>query len=201
MGSPTRNAGFAVHDKKDSTGICFIGERRFRDFLGQFVSAEPGPIETVDGRVIGEHHGAVFYTLGQRQGLGIGGVRDAGEAAWFVAGKDLGRNAVTVVQGHDHPALMSTRLGATGVSWVTGAPPAPSFRCTAKTRYRQSDVPCAVMVLEGGRIEVAFDSPQRAVTPGQSVVLYDDRRCLGGAIIDTASHDAGARPATPRRTN
>lgn len=179
-----RAAGFAVHEKKDSTGICFIGERHFRDFLSHYVAARPGPILSLDGTTVGEHQGAVFYTLGQRQGLGIGGVSGAAEGAWFVAGKDLESNTVTVVQGHDHPALLSRQLVANGVCWVGGVPAEAEFRCTAKTRYRQSDEPCAVECLENNAVRVTFDQPQRAVTPGQSVVFYDGECCLGGGFID-----------------
>ena len=178
-----RAAGLATHEKKDSTGICFIGERRFREFLAQYVPAQPGPVMTEDGRVIGQHHGAVYYTLGQRQGLGIGGVRGGIEAPWFVAAKDLEHNILTVVQGHDHPALQSQALLATDVSWVAGqAPPAP-ISCTAKTRYRQRAQPCTILAHDRDQLLVEFSAPQRAVTPGQSVVFYQDEVCLGGAII------------------
>ncbi len=177
-------AGLVTHAKKDSTGICFIGEQRFREFLSRFLPAQRGAIETLDGRVIGEHQGVVYYTLGQREGLGIGGVKGAVEGPWFVAGKDVARNVLTVVQGHDHPALLSRVLEADSLSWVAGAAPELPYRCTAKTRYRQADQACTIESLAGGRVVVRFDTPQRAVTPGQSVVFYAGDVCLGGGIID-----------------
>lgn len=177
-------AGLVTHAKKDSTGICFIGEQRFREFLSRFLPAQRGAIETLDGRVIGEHQGVVYYTLGQREGLGIGGVKGAVEGPWFVAGKDVARNVLTVVQGHDHPALLSRVLEADSLSWVSGAAPELPYRCTAKTRYRQADQACTIESLAGGRVVVRFDTPQRAVTPGQSVVFYAGDVCLGGGIID-----------------
>ncbi|MGE0483168.1 MAG: tRNA 2-thiouridine(34) synthase MnmA [Gammaproteobacteria bacterium] len=176
-------AGLPTHEKKDSTGICFIGERPFREFLSRFVAAQPGDVRTLDGRVIGQHHGAVFYTLGQRQGLGVGGVRGAAEAPWFVVAKDLEQNVLTVAQGHDHPALQSRELDATDLSWVAGAPPSLPARLTAKTRYRQPDQACTLEAIVDGTATVRFDAPQRAVTPGQSVVFYLGARCLGGGII------------------
>lgn len=176
--------GFANHKKKDSTGICFIGERRFRDFLQQYLPAQPGAIEDEHGRVIGEHAGLMYYTLGQRQGLGIGGRRDADESPWYAAHKDLARNVLVAVQGHDHPLLMSRTLDSAVVDWVAGEPPPLPCRLTARTRYRQPDQPCTVTALDGGRVRVTFDTPQRAVTPGQSVVFYQDDICLGGAVIE-----------------
>lgn len=186
-----RAAGLPVHDKKDSTGICFIGEQPFREFLARYVPAQPGAVETLDGQVIGRHHGTVYYTLGQRQGLGIGGVRGAAEAPWFVAAKDLARNVLVVVQGHDHPALQSRALEARVLSWVAGEAPALPHRCAAKTRYRQKAQPCTLTRLVDDRLEVVFDQPQRAATPGQSVVFYDGECCLGGGIIDSV--EAAAR--------
>ena len=180
-----RAAGLPTHEKKDSTGICFIGERRFREFLAEYVPAQPGVIVTLDGAPVGEHHGAVYYTLGQREGLGIGGVRGAAQAPWFVVAKDLAANELVVAQGHDHPALMSRELAAGNLYWVAGsAPPAP-FACRAKTRYRQPDQACTVLSVTAERLRLRFDAPQRAVTPGQSVVLYDGARLLGGGIIDS----------------
>jgi tRNA-specific 2-thiouridylase len=170
--------------KKDSTGICFIGERRFREFLSRYLAAQPGHIETPEGQRIGQHPGVCYYTIGQREGLGIGGVRGFPEAAWFVAGKDLGRNVLIAVQGTDHPLLFSTRLSAHASHWIAGSAPATSFRCTAKTRYRQPDQDCIVEPHADGRLTVHFDQPQRAVTPGQSVVFYHGEECLGGALID-----------------
>ncbi len=181
-----RQAGLATHEKKDSTGICFIGERPFREFLSQYVAAEPGAVRTLEGTVIGQHHGAVYYTIGQRQGLGIGGVRGATEAAWFVAAKDLERNELTVVQGHEHCALMSRELTATNLSWVAGQAPAVPLRCRARTRYRQKEQDCVIESLAEDRADVRFLEAQRAVTPGQSVVFYAGEDCLGGGIIDAA---------------
>lgn len=182
-----REAGLGTHEKKDSTGICFIGERRFREFLSQFVPATPGPIVDLDGKVVGEHHGAVYYTLGQREGLGIGGVKGAGEMPWFVAAKHLDANKLVVVQGHDHPALMSSGVTASELTWVAGTGPATPFRCKAKTRYRQADQDCTIENIVEGVAEIRFTRPQRAVTPGQSVVFYDGASCLGGGIINVTA--------------
>ncbi|HEY7641869.1 MAG TPA: tRNA 2-thiouridine(34) synthase MnmA [Steroidobacteraceae bacterium] len=182
-----RELALPVFDKKDSTGICFIGERPFEEFLAHYLPAQPGAIESAEGRRVGEHRGLMYYTLGQRQGLRIGGRHDASEDAWYVAGKDLQRNVLVVVQGHDHPALFSRGLTASQLTWVSGAAPAADFRATAKVRYRQPDQPCLVRVLTSGRCTVEFDSPQRAVTPGQYVVFYRDEECLGGGVIE-ASH-------------
>jgi tRNA-specific 2-thiouridylase len=177
--------------KKDSTGICFIGERPFRDFLNRYISKEPGPIKDARGRVIGRHQGLSFYTLGQRQGLGIGGVKEKGaqrgggeHAPWFVARKDIAHNTLWVVQGHDHPWLLSSALEADDVSWIAGAPPAAGAYA-AKTRYRQADAPCALAETDGG-FRLAFEEAQWAVTPGQSAVLYDGEVCLGGGVIAAA---------------
>ncbi|MDI5933930.1 tRNA 2-thiouridine(34) synthase MnmA [Halomonas sp. M4R5S39] len=175
--------GLATATKKDSTGICFIGERRFRDFLKQYLPAQPGVIETPDGDVIGEHMGLMYYTLGQRQGLGIGGLADYPEAPWYVAAKDLDRNVLVAVQGKHHPLLYTDSLATEAMDWVAGEPPAGAGRHTAKTRYRQTDVPCTMTVRDDGGVEVRFDDPQRAVTPGQSLVLYDGEICLGGGVI------------------
>ena len=179
--------------KKDSTGICFIGERPFREFLNRYLSHEPGPIEDERGRVIGRHVGLSFYTLGQRQGLGIGGVKEhknrrggADHAPWYVARKELARNTLRVVQGHDHEWLLSHALQATDASWVAGASPSPG-RYAAKTRYRQADAACALPAPSSGAFALAFDQPQWAVTPGQSAVLYDGEVCLGGGVIDGSS--------------
>jgi tRNA-specific 2-thiouridylase len=176
--------GLATAKKKDSTGICFIGERRFKDFLQQYLPAQPGTIETPEGQVIGEHAGLMYYTIGQRQGLGIGGVAGASEAPWFVAQKDLERNVLIAVQG-EHPLLYNNGLEASQIHWINGEAPAPVFRCNAKTRYRQADQACEVTV-DGDRMKIDFDEPQRAITPGQSVVLYDGDVCLGGAVIERA---------------
>jgi tRNA-specific 2-thiouridylase len=179
--------------KKDSTGICFIGERPFREFLNRYLSHEPGPIEDERGRVVGRHVGLSFYTLGQRQGLGIGGVKEhrsrrggADHAPWYVARKEPARNTLRVVQGHDHPWLLSRALGATDASWVAGAPPQPG-RYAAKTRYRQADAAGALQLPSSSALVLAFDEPQWAVTPGQSAVLYDGDVCLGGGVIDSST--------------
>ncbi len=181
-----RSAGFANHRKKDSTGICFIGERRFREFLSRFLSSEPGEIRTPDGEVIGEHQGLAHYTLGQRQGLGIGGRRGAGANPWYVLAKDRRLNCLIVGQGHDHPWLFHDALVAGQLSWVVEGPGCSPGRCTAKTRYRQPDQTCIVQTLSDDRIRVVFDQPQRAITPGQSLVLYRGDECLGGGVIDAA---------------
>ena len=181
-----RREGLPNHDKKDSTGICFIGERPFREFLNRYLPENPGEICTDEGRVVGRHHGLMFYTIGQRQGLGIGGLREGDGTAWYVATKDLQRNRLTVVQGHDHPALYADSLSATGLSWVSGAAPHCQWVYGAKTRYRQKDAPCTIASVDGGRCEIEFAEPQWAVTPGQSVVVYESRICLGGGIIESA---------------
>jgi tRNA-specific 2-thiouridylase len=178
-----RQAGLPVAEKKDSTGICFIGERPFREFLQRFMPAQPGIMRTPEGRVLGEHQGLMYYTLGQRQGLGIGGIKWAEEGVpWFVAGKDMAKNELIVVQGHDHPLLLSDVLTADELSWV-GAPPEAGGRYGAKTRYRQQDATCWVEHLEADLLKLRFEDPQWAVTPGQSVVLYEDDVCLGGGVI------------------
>jgi tRNA-specific 2-thiouridylase len=177
-----REAGLANHAKRDSTGICFIGERPFREFLSRYLPREPGPIETPEGVRVGEHEGLMYYTLGQRQGLGIGGRRDAAAEPWYVAAKDRARNALVAVQGRDHPLLQQRRLRAEDASWIAGVPPAPG-EAAAKTRYRQADAAC-VLTLDGARaFELEFATPQWAVTPGQSAVLYRGDVCLGGGVI------------------
>ena len=195
-----REQGLAVHDKKDSTGICFIGERPFREFLGSFLPAQPGPMLTPGGREIGRHHGLMFYTLGQRQGLGIGGRRDAGEAPWYVVDKDVGRNALIVDQG-DTPLLLSEALVAGSASWI-GREPAElgsGLRCTARIRYRQRDQDCSVRRALDDRLMVTFDKPQRAAAPGQFVVFYQDDRCLGGAVIEAVERRLETRRAEPEQ--
>jgi tRNA-uridine 2-sulfurtransferase len=179
--------------KKDSTGICFIGERPFREFLNRYISKEPGPIKDPRGRVVGRHQGLSFYTLGQRQGLGIGGIKEKGaqrgggeHAPWFVARKDLEHNTLWVVQGHDHPWLQSLALDAADASWVAGEPPAAG-RYASKTRYRQADAPCSLARAQGGAFHLDFTEPQWAVTPGQSAVLYDGDVCLGGGVIGSSA--------------
>jgi len=183
--------------KKDSTGICFIGERPFRDFLNRYIAKEPGPIKDPTGRTIGQHVGLSFYTLGQRQGLGIGGIREKGaqkggneHEPWFVARKDMANNILWVVQGHDHPWLLSPSLRAEDLSWVAGAAP-QATDIAAKTRYRQADAPCTLQTDDSG-ITLRFTEPQWAVTPGQSAVLYDGEVCLGGGVIHTEAANAPA---------
>lgn len=175
-----------THDKKDSTGICFIGERRFSDFLERYIPAQPGNIATPEGKIIGQHQGLMFHTLGQRQGLGIGGRKDASDAPWYVAKKDLINNVLVVVQGNDHPLLFDSNLAAEQVHWINGRPNSASFSCTAKIRYRQADQQCRVTLTDDISCSVTFDKPQRAVTPGQSVVFYDGQICLGGGVITSS---------------
>jgi len=188
-----RREGLPNHDKKDSTGICFIGERPFREFLSRYLPDNPGEICTPDGEVIGHHAGLMYYTLGQRQGLGIGGRRRSGKPnadcrpeneAWYVSGKDLERNRLIVVQGHEHPALFSDTLTAVDLNWTSGTAPHCQWVYAAKTRYRQKDAPCAIAQGDTGSCTVEFAEPQWAVTPGQSVVIYESQVCLGGGIIE-----------------
>jgi tRNA-specific 2-thiouridylase len=171
------------HAKKDSTGICFIGERPFRDFLKRYLPREPGPIRTPEGRQVGEHIGLAFYTIGQRKGIGIGGTSGGDSDAWYVAQKDLAENTLVVVQGHDHPLLLKRALAAQEASWISGDAPAEGATHSGKTRYRQPDSVCFVTRSENDEIALEFARPQWAVTPGQSVVLYDGDQCLGGAVI------------------
>ena len=176
--------GLITAKKKDSTGICFIGERKFKDFLARYLPAQPGNIRTVDGDIIGRHDGLMYHTLGQRKGLGIGGVKGASEEAWYVVEKDLVNNELIVAQGHDHSALLSTGLIAQQLHWVDRQPIREPLRCTVKNRYRQTDVPCTIEPIDDESIKVIFDEPQIAVTPGQSAVFYLDEVCLGGGIIE-----------------
>jgi tRNA-specific 2-thiouridylase len=184
-----RDNNLAVHDKKDSTGICFIGERPFREFLSAYIPANPGPMQTPEGSLVGEHHGLMYYTLGQRQGLGIGGRQDAGDEPWYVVAKDIQANVLIVAQG-EHPWRFSYGLEASHTSWINGEPAllaaGEALACNAKIRYRQADQACTVMRQDNGRLTVRFEAPQAAVTPGQYVVFYDDSRCLGGAVIEQA---------------
>jgi len=177
-------AGLATAGKKDSTGVCFIGERNFKEFLSRYLPAQPGEIRTFDGEVKGRHDGLMYYTLGQRQGLGIGG-SGTGEP-WFVAAKDLENNILYVVQGANDPRLFSESLTATDVNWISGEAPPDGFRCTAKFRYRQPDQGVTIHHRPDGTCLVTFDRPQKAITPGQAVVFYDGEICLGGGIIDKA---------------
>ena len=183
-----RTAGLPTHAKKDSTGICFIGERDFREFLGRYLPAQPGEMRTPDGRPVGQHPGVFYFTLGQREGLNIGGLRGFEPAPWYVVGKDVGRNLLYVDQGNDTPWLQSQMLDTQVAHWIAGSPPQRRFTCAAQTRYRQPDQACEVSVADDGTLQVRFAQPQRAVTPGQSLVLYDGDVCLGGAVI--ASTDA-----------
>ncbi len=169
--------------KKDSTGICFIGERNFREFLERYLPKTPGEMRTPEGKIVGEHQGLTYYTIGQREGLGIGGQKESSGEPWFVAGKDMASNTLFVVQGHNHPLLQSSELTAQDLSWISGEMPDLNRPCTAKTRYRQQDAACTLELEDDGRLRVVFDTPQWAVTPGQSVVIYDGRVCLGVGII------------------
>jgi tRNA-specific 2-thiouridylase len=173
-----------THNKKDSTGICFIGERKFKDFLAQYLPAQPGEIETPEGKVIGKHEGLMYHTLGQRKGLLIGGMKEYGEEPWYVVDKDIERNVLIVGQGADHPRLFSIGLVADQLHWVDRKGPQQTIRCSVKTRYRQQDIPCQITPNLDGSLLVKFDEPQKAVTPGQSAVFYQNEICLGGGIIE-----------------
>jgi len=178
-----RREGIPTWAKKDSTGICFIGERPFRDFLGKYLPRTPGPIETIGGDVVGRHHGLAYYTLGQRQGLGVGGTRDGSARPWFVVAKAPARNALVVVQGHDHPLLYRRTVDAHELHWIAGAPPSQTpVTLAAKTRYRMADAACRVEI-SGDRCRASFAAPQWAPTPGQYLVFYDGDTCLGGGVI------------------
>lgn len=178
------SAGFMIHDKKDSTGICFIGERNFRPFLSRYLPAQPGEIHTIEGQVIGQHQGLMYYTLGQRQGLGIGGVKGASDAPWYVLRKNMQDNILIVGQGHDHPLLFSNQLEVSELSWVAGSAAETGIPLTAKIRYRQADQDCHISSLDRDTCKVSFNQDQWAVTPGQSIVFYRGEECLGGGIID-----------------
>jgi len=193
-----RREGIPTWAKKDSTGICFIGERPFRDFLAQYLPKSPGPIETPDGAVVGRHHGLAYYTLGQRQGLGIGGTKEGSDLPWFVAGKDHARNALVVVQGHDHPLLFRPVVVAQEMHWIAGTPPDDRalLRLGAKTRYRMPDATCRVELQADRRCRASFDTPQWAPTPGQYLVLYEGDVCLGGGVIAALPRDDANAPST-----
>jgi tRNA-specific 2-thiouridylase len=173
-----------THDKKDSTGICFIGERKFKDFLAQYLPAQPGDIETAEGKIIGKHEGLMYHTLGQRKGLLIGGMKEYGEAPWYVVDKDIERNILIVGQGANHPRLYSTGLLANQLHWVDRKGPQKVLKCSVKTRYRQQDITCQITPNADGSLLVEFDEPQKAVTPGQSAVFYQNEVCMGGGIIE-----------------
>lgn len=181
--------GFVTHDKKDSTGICFIGERNFKQFLKRFIPEQPGEIKTTDNEIVGQHDGLTFYTIGQRKGLEIGGLNltqgtNTGEP-WYVVKKDLETNTLLIAQGHDHPLLFTNTLTATQLHWITGVRPTLPFHCNAKTRYRQEDQKCTITELNEDSCTVIFETHQRAITPGQSIVFYQGDECLGGGIIDS----------------
>jgi len=179
--------GFANYARKDSTGICFIGERPFREFLQNYLPAQPGLMETREGQVIAEHVGLMYYTLGQREGLGIGGVKGYPEAPWYVAAKDLERNVLVVTQGRDDPLLWSVEMQTESIRWLSGEAPGGQLNCTVKTRYRQPDVACEVTITADGSAQVSFLEPVWAVTPGQYAVFYQGDVCLGGGVIASAN--------------
>ena len=176
-----KEAGLITHKKKDSTGICFIGEKRFKEFLSTYIPHQKGEIINDNGQIIGQHDGLMYYTIGQRSGLGIGGVKNAPDEPWYVAAKDVKNNQLIAVQGHNHPLLLKQTLDAQQLTWIT-QPENNIFRATAKTRYRQADQACEITI-KGDQMHLSFDEPQRAITPGQSVVIYQDNICLGGGII------------------
>lgn len=179
-------ADLITHDKKDSTGICFIGEQPFRAFLSRYIPPEPGLIKTIEERVIGEHEGVFYYTLGQRQGLGIGGVKGGSDSPWYVVQKRIESNELIVAQDHNHRLLLSRELSASNLHWISDIPPHDNFHCVAKTRYRQADQRCEVILQDNDQVRIRFENSQRAITPGQFVVLYDQQTCLGSGIIDSA---------------
>jgi tRNA-uridine 2-sulfurtransferase len=187
--SLAKKAGFKNHSKKDSTGICFIGERKFTEFLQRYLPALPGEIHTDKGKMIGRHQGLMYYTLGQRQGLGIGGIKNASDEPWYVIDKDLVNNILIVGQGHDHPMMLHNVLEASQLDWCSNRLLTKSIYCTAKTRYRQADQSCRVEPVGKDRCKAIFDLPQRAITPGQSVVFYDGDICLGGGIIESRTNE------------
>ena len=178
-----RRAGLPVFDKPDSTGICFIGERPFREFLERYLPRTPGPVESPEGERLGTHRGLAFYTLGQRGGIGLGGRAGRTEQPWYVAAKDPARNALVVVQGRDHPLLSSMALTTGRWQWPESPPEAP-VRCTVKVRYRQADQRALLTPRPDGTVHLEFAEPQRAVTPGQYAVAYDGERCMGGGVIE-----------------
>ena len=180
-------AGLATFAKKDSTGICFIGAQPFRQFLSRYIPPEPGLIKTTEGKTVGEHQGVFYYTLGQRQGFGVGGVAGAGDSPWYIVRKNIEHRELIVAQDHDHPLLLSRALTAADLHWIAGKAPGRAFRCQAKSRYRQPDQPCALEQIDERHWRVNFDHSQRALTPGQFIVFYEDNICLGGGIIDAVA--------------
>ena len=195
------NAGFHVFSKKDSTGICFIGERKFQQFLSEYLPAKPGPIVSSCGKTLGQHQGLMYYTLGQPQGLGIGGTNGFSEEPWYVLDKDLASNTLTVGQGHNHPQLFRTVLGVHGLDWCSSKDETEDFECTAKVRYRQEDQAASVTLESGGQAIVTFAQPVRAATPGQSIVFYADDACLGGGIISDFPIEASTRGSNEAQIN
>ncbi|MGZ8164862.1 MAG: tRNA 2-thiouridine(34) synthase MnmA [Methylobacter sp.] len=188
-----RKAGFKTHNKKDSTGICFIGERKFTEFLQRYLPAQPGEMRTPEGQYIAPHQGLMYYTLGQRQGLGIGGVKNAPDEPWYVLEKDIENNILIVGQGHNHTLMLHNILEAGQLDWCSNRPLTQTLRCKAKTRYRQADQNCWLKPISNDKCEAVFDQPQRAITPGQSVVFYDNDICLGGGVIESKK----SSPAQP----
>lgn len=184
-------SAFVNHAKKDSTGICFIGERKFKEFLQKYLPAQPGEIRTVNGDLIGRHHGLMYYTLGQRKGLGIGGIKGSSEDPWYSVDKDLKNNILIVAQGKNHPRLFHTHLKASQLHWVSGTSPEKNISCMAKVRYRQPDQACQIIQMKNNECIVEFNQPQRAITPGQSIVFYDGDVCLGGGVIDEMFNSPG----------
>jgi len=181
--SGAENRGFANFAKKDSTGICFIGERKFTEFLERYLPAQPGEIVSTEGEALGKHQGLMFHTIGQRQGLGIGGIRDTSGEPWYVAGKNMDTNQLIVAQGNDHPALFKPALEAKDLHWISATVPSIPLHCHARIRYRQPDQACEITALTDDLAQVRFSEPQRAVTPGQAIVFYDGDLCLGGGTI------------------
>ncbi len=181
--------GFEVHDKKDSTGICFIGERKFKDFLEVYIAAQPGTIETTEGEVVGDHSGLMYYTIGQRQGLGIGGKIESTDDPWYVVSKDQPTNTLVVAQGHQHPDLFHDSCRITELHWINLFDNILPYVCSAKIRYRQKDESCQITIIEGHCAVIKFDRPQRAVTPGQALVFYQNEICLGGGTIEAGFND------------
>ncbi len=179
-----QSEGFVNASKKDSTGICFIGERKFKRFLQTYLPIQPGPIETLEGEVVGQHDGLMYYTMGQRQGLGIGGQREKSGAPWYVVDKNLDRNSLIVVQGKEHSALFASALICTSLHWINESPLTEPLNCAAKIRYRQLETPCLIKPCTNNNYHIEFKLPQRAITRGQSIVFYQEKTCLGGGIID-----------------